>query len=198
MFKYFGDYTIFLRFNLDGTSEFFTGTVSTESGSALIFVSKPLLPAFSETKHVFVDGTFRTVPTMFHQLLTVHFTAYNEVSIVNKLITLSCVFNCFFLDFPHCLRLNDQSETIAVRKGVRLCDSISRRICRSKAEPGACHVGLRNGPAQRHVIQVSRCPRQRMLVPLCPGTEWVLLSCSAHFYSTNHGLIFFRPSSDMQ
>ena len=96
MLAYFGDHTICLRFNLDGTSEFFTGAVSTECGSALIFVSKPLLPTFTETKHVFVDNTFLTVPTMFHQLLTAHFTAYNEVSIVNKLIKLSYVFNCFF------------------------------------------------------------------------------------------------------
>jgi len=52
--------------------------VDSENGSALIF-SFPLLKAYVETKTVFIDGTFRTVPSLFYQLVTLHVKSFNKV-----------------------------------------------------------------------------------------------------------------------
>jgi hypothetical protein len=46
---------------------------------ALIFISRPMMEAFADSKHVFIDGTFQTVPKYFYQLVTIHFASYGNV-----------------------------------------------------------------------------------------------------------------------
>ena len=63
-----------------GERNFFAASINNEDGSALIFISYPLLHAFSESNTVFLDGTFRTVPKLFYQLVTLQFLAFNKVN----------------------------------------------------------------------------------------------------------------------
>ena len=45
-----------------------------------MFISRSLLGPLVESKHIFIDVTFQTVPKIFHQLVTIHFSAYGNVS----------------------------------------------------------------------------------------------------------------------
>lgn len=67
------------RQTLDGSSEFFQGRVSTDNGTAFIFLSLTLLPLLRITREIHADGTFKTVPNLFYQLFTLHVKAYGKV-----------------------------------------------------------------------------------------------------------------------
>ena len=71
---------IICRLTKKGDHFFFDTSVECDSGNALIFISYPLLKAYVEAKVVFIDGTFRSVPTMFYQLVTLHIQSFNKVN----------------------------------------------------------------------------------------------------------------------
>jgi len=51
---------------------FFRGSVeSTDDGRALIFASDEQLELLSASKNVYMDGTFKTVPSLYYQLYTI-------------------------------------------------------------------------------------------------------------------------------
>jgi hypothetical protein len=58
-----------VRFNDDGVP-----------GVALVFLSLLLLGQLGEVTSIYLDATFRTVPLLFHQLLTIHIIKHNRVS----------------------------------------------------------------------------------------------------------------------
>ena len=69
----------FLRLNFAGEEEFFAGRVTTETDMALIFISRSMIEVFADSKHVFIDGTFQTVPKYFYQPVTIHLASYGNV-----------------------------------------------------------------------------------------------------------------------
>lgn len=72
---------------LDGQDDFFIKHVQATDGSeAFLFISPSLLENLGEVTELHADGTFRTVPPMFHQLFTLHFSRFGQVS---------CRFNLF-------------------------------------------------------------------------------------------------------
>jgi hypothetical protein len=77
-----------IRLNRTGSNKFFASAVNGEYGAALIFLSYELLPAFMESKTIFIDGTFRVVPKIFYQLVSIHFLAFNKVTIAEQLLWL--------------------------------------------------------------------------------------------------------------
>ena len=68
-----------LRLNFAGEEEFFAGRVTTETDMVLIFISRSMIEVFADSKHVFIDGTFQTVPKYFYQLVTIHLASYGNV-----------------------------------------------------------------------------------------------------------------------
>ena len=46
--------------------------VSDEDDSALIFISPGILPALRNCREIPIDATFRMVPGLFYQLMTLH------------------------------------------------------------------------------------------------------------------------------
>ena len=71
------------RLNKEGSDEFFSEAIDCQDGQALIFISNKLLRECIDTKEMFIDGTFRTVPTMFMQLVTIHLTGFSHVSCIS-------------------------------------------------------------------------------------------------------------------
>ena len=43
------------------------------------FISTPWMQALADCDEMFIDGTFRTVPSLFYQLVTIHVTAFSYV-----------------------------------------------------------------------------------------------------------------------
>ena len=50
-------------------------------GVAFIFLSLVLLGQLGEATVMHLDATFRTVPGLFYQLLTIHVVVFNKVTI---------------------------------------------------------------------------------------------------------------------
>ena len=46
-----------------------------------MFISTPLLQALADTTELYIDGTIRTVPSLFYQLVTIHARSFNHVGI---------------------------------------------------------------------------------------------------------------------
>jgi hypothetical protein len=65
--------------NKGGDEQFFTDGIYCDDGKALVFISNPLMEALSDCGEMFLDGTFRTVPPLFYQLVTIHVTAFAYV-----------------------------------------------------------------------------------------------------------------------
>ena len=63
-----------------GDEEFFAEVINVSEGSALVFISRNLLQVAADSKELFIDGTFRTIPSLFYQLVTIHVTAYSKVT----------------------------------------------------------------------------------------------------------------------
>jgi|LakMenEpi03Aug12_release.lakeMendotaPanAssembly.Ray.scaffolds.fasta_scaffold1091347_1 hypothetical protein len=59
--------------------------VSDEDDSALIFISPGILPALRNCREIPIDATFRMVPGLFYQLMTLHVIAYGHVRYANNL-----------------------------------------------------------------------------------------------------------------
>ena len=62
----------------------FFGTVRSDDdgapGVALVFLSLLLLGQLGEVTSIHLDATFRRIPLLFHQLLTIHIIKHNRVS----------------------------------------------------------------------------------------------------------------------
>jgi hypothetical protein len=56
---------LFNSLNFSATEEFYTGAVYVHTDMALVFCSRPLMDSFANARHIFLDGTFQTVPTGF-------------------------------------------------------------------------------------------------------------------------------------
>jgi len=69
------------RLNKAADADFFSAAIYSDDGNALVFISKHLLQPLAESRDLFIDGTFKTVPTMFYQLVTIHMAAYSHVFI---------------------------------------------------------------------------------------------------------------------
>ena len=63
-----------------GDNCFYASAVDSEDGNALIFISYELMLPFLEAGTIFIDGTFRVVPSIFYQLVTIHFLAFDKVT----------------------------------------------------------------------------------------------------------------------
>lgn len=79
------------RNSLDGVNRFYHGRVTSTTGSALVFVSVPLVSYLRHAKEVHADGTFKTVPRFFYQLFTLHMVAYKKVMLRLKYFLSICV-----------------------------------------------------------------------------------------------------------
>ncbi|KZS07362.1 Uncharacterized protein APZ42_028898 [Daphnia magna] len=66
------------RRTLDSSTEFFRSRVSTDTGTAFIFLSMAFLGPLSRSKQIQADGTFKTVPHLFYQLFTFPLKAYEK------------------------------------------------------------------------------------------------------------------------
>lgn len=58
--------------NRDGTKIFFRRHLSTPTGDALLFVSYDTIGALIGAVELHIDGTFRCVPGLFKQMVTIH------------------------------------------------------------------------------------------------------------------------------
>jgi len=67
--------------NQTGDANYFAEAINSDDGQALVFISRHLLQALADCKEMYIDGTFRTVPSLFYQLVTVHVRAFANVSV---------------------------------------------------------------------------------------------------------------------
>lgn len=67
------------RFDKRGRGIFYQKMIETTEGIALLFSHEELVPLIGEGSEIHVDGTFKTVPRMFQQLLAVHVSKYGMV-----------------------------------------------------------------------------------------------------------------------
>lgn len=70
----------YFRSNKAGDDDFFADAIICDDGKALIFVSRQLLEQCLDSKYLFIDGTFRSVPKLFYELVTIHLSAFSHVS----------------------------------------------------------------------------------------------------------------------
>ncbi len=155
--------TIFhYRETLDGQDDFFIKHVRATDGSeAFLFISPSLLENLGEVTELHADGTFRTVPPMFQQLFTLHFSRFGQVSCRFNLFKLFFTeffsFFLFFLhfyvysfiwfvhtDFPLSLCFNDIKVSNALRCHFPVCfGGVFRAISQQRSQHYELHVGLR-------------------------------------------------------
>lgn len=77
------------RFSTSNSGQFYSGSVEADGSHALIFGSIDFITNFTDSQHIFVDGTFKVVPRRpgFNQLLTVFGTCMDHVSFFFPILT---------------------------------------------------------------------------------------------------------------
>ncbi len=70
------------RMNKSGTSVFYRGSVTVGTGEALLFVSAATIGALIGCTEIYIDGTFRCVPGIFKQLVTIQAVKNDKVMFV--------------------------------------------------------------------------------------------------------------------
>ena len=75
----------YFRSNRAGDDDFFAEYIDCVDGKAFVFVSRQLLEECLQSKELFIDGTFRTVPKLFYQLVTIHMSAFSNVSRIHDI-----------------------------------------------------------------------------------------------------------------
>lgn len=65
--------------NRAGTRLFYRESVTTDTGNALIFVSSETISALIDSTELLIDGTFRCVPEVFKQMVSIHAVKNEQV-----------------------------------------------------------------------------------------------------------------------